>query len=322
MVLPKGGLMSARYGVIAQLREENATQQPVEHLMRDGEPIWDAIEFDVLCSRCDYNLRMLPKPRCPECGLEFDWDIVLNEAAWKSDFLFEHHWHTRPIHSWLKTMRHSLRPIKFWKSVSIHDRIHPGPLWFLLMTSVLWWHVTFFGLAWLTATAIGAVMNYGFWQPSTGVTNSPVYSLAVVLGGLSSIAFQERGASFPAMMFLTIFGALLLICTLRQTLGRCKVRLVQILRVVAYVSTPFVLLMALMMLAVTVAQILSGVQDWLVVTLALFVPTCFVGLLGFYIGAGLKHYLRLPHAYATGVIAAFTGGLFGVTILAVVTVGW
>ena len=36
--------------------------------LTDGQPDWSAIDFEVRCGRCDYNLRMLPEPRCPECG--------------------------------------------------------------------------------------------------------------------------------------------------------------------------------------------------------------------------------------------------------------
>jgi hypothetical protein len=36
--------------------------------------------------------------------------------------------------------------------------------------------------------------------------------------------------------------------------------------------------------------------------------------LGLYVGAGLKHYLRLPRPYILAFTAAFVGGLLGVTI--------
>jgi len=319
--------MSARYGVIASLREENAAQQSVEHLMRDGEPIWDAIEFDVLCSRCDYNLRMLPKPRCPECGLEFDWNIVLNESAWKSDFLFEHHWHTRPIHSWLKTMRHSLRPIKFWKSISIHDRIHPGPLWFLLLTSVFWWAVTFHGLVWLTAIVIEGILTH-VWQ-QTPSSNSPWLSLSHTLKSIAESVFDGGSLPLFAMLTLSILGALGLICLLRQTLGRCRVRTVQILRVVAYSSTPFFVVWAAVLLTcltVAIGATHRGGMNWMLWFLQILALAVFVVLQGIYTGAGLKHYLHLPRSYFIGITAAFVGGLFGVTVVFFCTItaqmGW
>jgi len=34
----------------------------------EGRPDWDALAFELTCPRCDYNLRMLETPRCPECG--------------------------------------------------------------------------------------------------------------------------------------------------------------------------------------------------------------------------------------------------------------
>ncbi len=34
------------------------------------------LDEDVLCPECNYNLRGLTVPRCPECGLRFDWSEI------------------------------------------------------------------------------------------------------------------------------------------------------------------------------------------------------------------------------------------------------
>jgi hypothetical protein len=36
-----------------------------------------ALDRDLACPRCRYNLRMLHQPRCPECGLSFRWQELL-----------------------------------------------------------------------------------------------------------------------------------------------------------------------------------------------------------------------------------------------------
>lgn len=73
-------------------------------LFRGGRPDWGSIEFEIRCSRCGYNLRMLERPRCPECGFEFDWRTMREIAPTGSDFLFEHHWRERPVGSFVKTV--------------------------------------------------------------------------------------------------------------------------------------------------------------------------------------------------------------------------
>ncbi len=49
---------------------DNPPNQP------DLLPIPSRIDFEVPCPRCEYNLRGLTVPRCPECGLTFEWNEV------------------------------------------------------------------------------------------------------------------------------------------------------------------------------------------------------------------------------------------------------
>ncbi len=37
-----------------------------------SSPDWSVIQEDILCPLCEYDLRMLAEPRCPECGYRFD----------------------------------------------------------------------------------------------------------------------------------------------------------------------------------------------------------------------------------------------------------
>ena len=53
-------------------------------------PNWQTVTDDVECFRCGYNLRGLAQPRCPECGLEFEWADLFDPARRRHPYLFEH----------------------------------------------------------------------------------------------------------------------------------------------------------------------------------------------------------------------------------------
>lgn len=49
-----------------------------------------ATDEDVLCPLCEYNLRGLVEPRCPECGYRFEWSELLDASLRPPALLFEH----------------------------------------------------------------------------------------------------------------------------------------------------------------------------------------------------------------------------------------
>ncbi len=81
---------------------------------------------DVLCPLCEYNLRGLAEPRCPECGHRSTWEELRNRPP-LHPYLFEHH-PKRNVGSFVRTVFGSLRPIKFWRSVSPTMKLRPGRL--------------------------------------------------------------------------------------------------------------------------------------------------------------------------------------------------
>src|SRR4051812_18016461 len=77
----------------------------------------NAIETTELrCPLCDYNLRGLTEPRCPECGAKFDWDELRNPARRLHPYLFEHHPEGN-VRSLFRTLVGGLRPGRFWKTL-------------------------------------------------------------------------------------------------------------------------------------------------------------------------------------------------------------
>jgi hypothetical protein len=85
------------------------------------------------CPLCNYDLRGLTEPRCPECGYRFAWEDLTDPAKRRHPYLFEHH-PRRNLWSFARTMIGGLRPHRFWSSLKPSQPSRPGRLllyWFL-----------------------------------------------------------------------------------------------------------------------------------------------------------------------------------------------
>jgi hypothetical protein len=90
-------------------------------------PDWSSISEDVRCPLCDYALRGLAEPRCPECGYRFEWPDLTDPVRRRHRYLFEHH----PEHnvwSFARTALGGLRPARFWTSLHPAQRSKPRRL--------------------------------------------------------------------------------------------------------------------------------------------------------------------------------------------------
>lgn len=85
----------------------------------------------VVCPICEYDLRGLVEPRCPECGFKFEWRELLDPALRAHPYLFEHH----PRHnlwSFWRTLLGGFRPHGFCRALRPSQPSRPGRL-------VLYW---------------------------------------------------------------------------------------------------------------------------------------------------------------------------------------
>lgn len=118
-----------------------------------------SVDLDVFCPRCRYNLRGLPEPRCPECGLTFTPEM------WTSGVLREHiptwldkcdPWqpHQVLIRSLYELFHGALRPRWVLTKLDLN-----GPLWPAVLMLV-------FGTVWLyvlitTFVAVATLLHTG-----------------------------------------------------------------------------------------------------------------------------------------------------------------
>lgn len=79
-------------------------------------PRWDCIDEQICCPLCEYNLRGLSEPRCPECGYRFEWPNLIDPSRRLHPTLFEHH-PERNVWSFRRTLLGALRPRRFWRSI-------------------------------------------------------------------------------------------------------------------------------------------------------------------------------------------------------------
>ncbi len=280
----------------------------------DGdEPNWEVIDLDLPCSRCGYELRMLTVPRCPECGLHFRWREVFEARLRRSDFLLEHRWRERPLWSWFVTVTRALRPRRFWEHVSIHERIHVGPLVFLFCSGALIFAVALPGLAALSAGAVALLelllVESGYAAPAV---LSAIARHMLVLARMPLDVGWSYLLLMPTFITLQLLSATVLLCSLRQTLGRCRVRTRQVFRVAAYAAAPICLIWAALhvLMDLIEASVSWPLTGWAALMEPLVWVVLYVAPHGAYLAIGLKCYLQLPRAWLLGLTAAFFGLLF------------
>src|SRR5205085_3308975 len=90
-------------------------------------PDWSTLTGEFVCPLCEYNLRGLTNPRCPECGYAFDWPDVLEADRRRHPYLFEHY-PRRNLWSFFRTLRGSLLPSGFWEKLKATHAINPRRL--------------------------------------------------------------------------------------------------------------------------------------------------------------------------------------------------
>ena len=94
---------------------------------------------ELACPLCEYDLRSLIEPRCPECGYRFTWEEIRDPTRRLHPYLFEHH-PERSAWSFVRTLLGGLRPRRFWRQLKPQQPANPRRLalyWVLVLAIVL-----------------------------------------------------------------------------------------------------------------------------------------------------------------------------------------
>jgi hypothetical protein len=188
-------------------------------------PDWENISHDVKCPLCDYNLRGLSDPRCPECGYRFEWAAVLDPANRLHPYLFEHH-PEKSVRAYLQTLIHHLLPGKFWTTLTPTHRLRPQRI---LLYWAIYAIVTFIP----AVVALIASLRYysGLRSGAQGWywTNSP--------DTLTQIAISREGFAIEtATLLLALYPwfSFLALMIFQQSMRRARIKPSHVLRCAIY----------------------------------------------------------------------------------------
>lgn len=302
-----------------------------------GTPDWSLVHFDVGCARCGHDLRGQTEPKCPACGLEFEWSVAVPleelvcahcgyhlyglsetrcpecgesftwEAALADYHLrckpwFEYQWTQTPLRSFTRAITDALRPWRLWREMSIHDPPRVTDLLVLWLASA----------ALLVGVPIVQTVLFTWFlgmlsPPSNWIT---FFDPFLPVFGLSSVAWALYSlVVWNGAVFLTLL-------TMRWSLARCKVRWHHVLRVCVYLVPlicwiPGLVFVTLLLYDLSNMYILLSLdvagRILSLILLALMAIT--IGGTGASLALAYRRYIKMPHAWGVAIAASLVGFL-------------
>lgn len=257
-------------------------------------PDWSLIKLRVLCPRCDYDLRGLTEARCPECGLRFEWDGVLERAAGSLDHvLFERQWRTRPLRSFVGTVARTLVPWRFWPGLARSSRPSVLPLGVLLL------------LVWLVYLAQSWVRDFAGHE-----VGQHLFELRFGPMGGPSVPFEwyptgyvYEGATALSALFLVWLSAQF--CS--QMLAKKHIaRQSELIRLIVFAIVPAAVIWAGLLWLKRIAELLSFWHDpaggVLIFRIGQYAGRCAIAFFVISFCMGASAYLRLRLGWLWGLI--------------------
>ena len=273
---------------------------PSQTPLNGALPDWSTLDVDLNCPRCGYNLRLLTVPRCPECGLTFDWRaLAAAERLRRDNPLFEYQWRYRPVRSLLGTIVRTLYPPWLWRSVRLEVAPRIGPLLLLAL------------IVGIGSTAVGWAVTYGELYYFNRFVPVPP------LPGLVRDLALQAGLGVAIWLTLQVFW---------QTRARGHVRQSHLVRIVVLACVGLVTWKRLILtvntgLAIGYLQLTGRglYRDWSYFgwlwRLAEWIA---LGTLGWSLCLGLSRYLRVRGGVRLGLLTL--AGVFTAVLISVVAI--
>ena len=240
------------------------------------------------CPLCEYDLRGLAEPRCPECGYRFTWEELRDPSRRIHPYLFEHH-PERNVRSFFATLLGGLRPTRFWSTLYPTQPSRPARL-------VTDWLLAAAPLATLTALHWGLIVGKVAARPRRFRGRGPFETLRwamyedMEVGGFGLLATMCVAWPWLTLAPLLVF---------QVSLRRARLKGTHVLRCVLYAGDLCLWLSPLMLLLV-LAMWLGGASPprayWHDVP---FVAWALIPWLLYRLHTAYRLYLRFDHAAAT-----------------------
>ena len=194
-------------------------------------PDWQAVSEDILCPLCEYNLRGLAHPRCPECGYNFIWQDLLNPARRLHPYLFEQH-SDRSNWSLAKTLVGGFTPWSFWAKLKPSQPSNPRRLFGYALRIAGIFLLLGPGMVYVARSVFATGSNLGMYS-GTFFYGWGKANLSV---GIAEFSFSFEGlliliTGIVTLWPLATFQTLMLY---RISMGRAKVLPVHVMRCVIY----------------------------------------------------------------------------------------
>ena len=270
----------------------------------NNSPDWSQIGHEVFCPLCEYNLRGLREPRCPECGYRFGWPEVLDPRRAEHPYLYEHHPDGR---HWWRTLLGSWRPSTFFRSLHPTQKSRPSLL-------LVYWLLGIPRLAAACVLAAGGVLVsiLAGWSSYAGYG---LYRLTSGWSGVSAVISSREWQSecwdyiVPLDVAVPILWAMLTIGSLfifQISMRRVRIRSVHVVRCVLYSFDLVVPAIALVLASTPLFFFKTpayprwpGMPFPPLVVFMLFPPLVMVVLGPLRLWMAYKHYLRFDRPVAT-----------------------
>ena len=247
------------------------------------------------CPLCEYDLRGLAEPRCPECGSRFTWEEQADPAKRFHPYLFEHH-PRRNLWSFANTLLGGTGPAKFWSTLFPTQPSRPGRL-------VAYWALCALPLATalgVHAYLVGAEVLRRYTR-FAGVEDPWMVARWTAFRDLNDGGHGLVALLALAWPWLTLASLLVF----RISLRRARLRPVHVLRCVLYAGD--VVLWVALPLGVLMLAAWAHVGGGEVVVRLLAAAAWAV--LSYRLLAAYWHYLRFDHAVATVLASQVMVGL-------------
>ncbi len=263
----------------------------------DG-PDWEQIEHTVACPLCDYNLRGLNSPRCPECGFVFKWREVLDPTRQKHQYLFEHHPEDN-LWSWWRTMVGGLWPKKFW--TTLHPA-QPSRPWRLLIYALIIIFIA--SLPLLIERLIGSspaswLVWYGTRRGQLAMRSAGSFPLDVFMSAMW-MAQPSQVVVFAyviATMALPL-GTLALLMIFQGTMRKVRVKQRHVLRCIVYSADVLIWPAIVLVGLVCAAAFINAWSEAVAWTAIVMFPLVWAAM-AWRLASAYQHYLRFDHPRAT-----------------------